>query len=179
MRSWGRHTLILNYLAPVRVQMMLMKSKTVAICFCMVGLLGGVFAKLWLEAPGDQDLIRDALRQATRNGKEGKPGGVLDYLSAGFKVGDFEPTSGDISEFVRRQRPEITVLEPNPVIRGDLAEITSPVEIKYGIGNIGATRRVEGVRVIMRREAGLRYGIFPTPRWRIVSVEPPPGSLIQ
>ncbi|MBL8059438.1 MAG: hypothetical protein JNK63_01840 [Chthonomonas sp.] len=153
-----------------------MKPKTLIIIFCIVGLLGGFFAKVWLDTPSDQELIRETLREATRNGKEGKPGGVHDYLSGSFKVGDYEPSGADISEFIKSQRPEVTVLEPNPVIRGEVAEIVSPVEIKFGVGNIGASNRVEGVRIVLHKESALKYGVFPTPRWKIVEVTAPTGN---
>ena len=153
-----------------------MKPKTLITIFCIVGLLGGAFAKMWLDVPSDQELIRETLAEATRNGKEGKPGGVLDYLSGGFKIGDYEPDSADISAFIKTQKPEVTVLEPNPVIRGEVAEIISPVEVRFGIGNIGAAQTIEGVRVVLHKESGMRYGIFPTPRWKIVEVTTPTGN---
>ncbi len=154
-----------------------MKAKGVAIAVCCLGLLGGLFAKMYFEVPSDQALIEEALREATKNGKEGKPGGVLDYLSGDFRVGEFAPTSGDVADFVKNQKPEVTILDPKPIIRGDLAEITSSVSIKFGVGNIGTTQTVDNVRVVLRRETGLKFGIFPAPRWKIVEVSAKDAAL--
>lgn len=154
-----------------------MKNKGVLIAVFSLGLLGAIFAKMWFDVPSDQVLIEESLREATKNGKEGKPGGVLDYLAGGFKVGGMEPSSGDVSDFVRNQKPEITILDPRPIIRGDMAEIVSTVEIRYGIGNIGTSQKVDNVRVTMRKESGLRYGIFPCPRWKIVEVSAKDASI--
>lgn len=154
-----------------------MKNKSVLIAVFSLGLLGGIFAKVWFDVPSDPVLIEEALREATKNGKEGKPGGVLDYLAGGFKIGGFEPNAADVSDFVRNQKPEVTILEPRPIIRGDVAEIVSPVEIKFGIGNLGTSQKVNDVRVILHKESGFRYGIFPCPRWKIVEVSAKDASL--
>jgi len=155
-----------------------MKPKTLILATCLIGILGGIFAKMWLDVPSDQSLIAETLRDATRSGKEGQAGGVLEALSTGFKVGDFEPSGGEIADFVKNQKPEVTILTPTPVIRGDLAEVVSSVRIKFGVGNIGASHTVNDVRIVLQKEAGLRYGVFPTPRWRIIKVSAPNSDSI-
>lgn len=154
-----------------------MKSKGPIFALFGLGILVGVFAKMWFDVPSDQVLIEQALAEATRNGKEGKPGGVLDYLSGDFSIQGFSPSSSDVKQFIKDRKPEVTVTQINPRISGDTAEVVSPVNIRIGAGNLGWNQTVEGVKITLRRESGFRYGVFPSPRWKIVSVNAQDASL--
>lgn len=144
---------------------------------CGVVIAGGIFARMWFDVPSDKVLIRQAIEEASRNSKEGKPGGVLDYLSGTFTIQGFSPSEGDIRQFIRERKPEVEVLNMEPTIRGDQAEIVTPVNLKLGVGNLGFNQTVNGVKITLRRESGFRYGIFPTPRWKIVTVSAEDATL--
>ncbi len=154
-----------------------MKAKGPILGLLALGFLGGVFAKMWFDVPSDETLIKEAIAEAVRNGKEGKPGGVLDYLSGDFNIQGFSPSSGDVKDFVKSRKPDVEILEPTPDIRGEVAQIISPVKISIGVGNLGWNQTVNDVKIELRKESGLKYGVFSAPRWKIVRVSAEDASL--
>lgn len=142
----------------------------------LIGLAALLGAALFLlgRGPSDRELILRALEESVRAGKEGRAGGVLEYLSESFTINRLDPGSrGDISRFVREARPDVTVLRPEPIVRGDTATITSPVRVKLSARFLEFDRTFDNVIIRFRKETGTRYGILPTRNWKIVSVEAP------
>ena len=98
----------------------------------ILGVTGGVVAVLvlgkiglgFLHQPDDKTLILEAVQEAQKASREGRPGGVLDFLSvASLKVNDQDATGSrrDIADYIKKQKPDIQFKEVDPKIFGETA----------------------------------------------------------
>ena len=123
----------------------------------------------------DRAEILQALRDSIQAGKEGKAGSVLDKLSGQFKYNDQDARGslGDISRFVREQRPDVTVKNPNPIISGDQARITSDVDLSLSLLGQSQSMSLKNVVIVFQRETGTIWGVIPAQQWHISEVRAP------
>lgn len=126
--------------------------------------------------PDDPKLIREALAEAVKASKEGRPGGVVELFSKNLKVNEMDVGSnrGQISNFIRTQKPSVRVISPEPKITGDEARIVSPVELDLGL--LG-TREVKDVTMIFQRENSTEFLVFPSTKWRLIEVRAPESAV--
>jgi hypothetical protein len=143
----------------------------------VIALLGARFALVPRQT--DDQMVREALTNALKASREGKPGGVLDKLSASFKLNDapIEFSGAQVADFIKDQKPELTVEEIEPVITGDEARITSPVRLKLGLLGTNFERRIPKVTMIFHREVGHVLLLIPTPAWRLTDVQVPESDI--
>ena len=128
----------------------------------------------------DATLIRESLRRSLEASRRGEPGGVLDLLSGSIQVNgeDQGGARSQIAAFIRKQRPDVEVSNPTPVVSGDEATITSPVTIKASLPVIGEQSiPMKGVVLTFRRETGREYLVFPVKKWRLTAVSAPADAL--
>lgn len=151
-----------------------------------IGIIAGVILVLFVariglsmaSRPDDQKLIQNALAEAVKASKEGKPGGVMDLLSKNLKVNDQEVGANgrQIADFVRQQKPNITVLEPQAQITGEEGRIVSPVELElFPFGK----RTLNEVTMIFRKEDATEYLVLPVTKWRLTEVRVPDTSVAE
>jgi hypothetical protein len=126
--------------------------------------------------PDDQKLIQAALADAVEASKEGRPGGVIDLLSKNLKVNEQEVGTNmrQVADFVRKQKPDVEVLEPRAQITGEEGRIVSPVELDLGL--LGK-RTLKEVTMIFRKEDATEYLIIPVTKWRLVEVRVPDATI--
>lgn len=125
-----------------------------------------------LVGPSDKELIRQTMAEAVKAGREGRPGGVLESLSRSIRYNDMpveDPRA--VAEFVRKSKPDVTLLNPEPTIEGSQATIVSPVTLTLRYGPVPMTQTIPDVRFVLRREVGTRWLFIPAPKWRLVSIE--------
>jgi len=140
----------------------------------VIGLRIGIAAA---HQPDDATLIRDALNDAIKASKEGRPGGVVELFSRNLKVNnvDVSPNQGQITNFIRTQKPDVIVTNTTPSITGDEARIVSLVELDMGI--LGK-RNMDNVTLIFKREDATEFLVVPTTKWRLVEVRAPESAVI-
>jgi len=126
------------------------------------GLFGG---------PSDRELIEIALKDAIQASREGRPGGVLDFISKRFEVNGEQYGTRDISNTIKDMRPDVEIERPAPTITGDSATITSPVRLSVSLPPVGMN--ISSVTIHFARENGTNWLIFPTKKWRMVRIEIP------
>jgi hypothetical protein len=140
----------------------------------------GLKAVMTMNGPSDQVLVRQALTEAIKASKEGRAGGVMDYLSDQLKLNDQSPERRQIAEFIKNSHPDISVEHPDPVVReGDgTAQINSPVAIKFSLP-MGATidKTIPNVTMKFEREDARTWLVIPTKQWRLVEVTVPQASI--
>ncbi len=126
--------------------------------------------------PDDQRLIQDALAEAVEASKEGRPGGVLELISANLKFNDQSVgiDNRQIANFVKSQKPDVEVTNPRAQITGEEGRIVSPVELDLGL--LGK-RTLKEVTMIFRKEDGTQYGILPVTKWRLIEVRVPDATI--
>lgn len=150
--------------------------------FVAIGAIVAVAALLLLLrsvlfGPSDKELIRDAVKESVEASREGRPGGVLEYLSNSFTFNDQEaPNRREIGKWIRQGKPEVVLRNSEPVISGETAEIVTPVHVKFDYLAFKFDQEIPNVRITLQKEAGTKWLIVPTKKWRIVSVTAPDVS---
>ncbi len=149
------------------------------IIVAIVALVGIRVAVSSMNAPNDQEQIQLALAESIKASKEGRPGGVMDKLSANLKLNEMD-TSGNrnqIANYIRESKPDVNVLEKTAVITGDEAQIKSPVQLSVNLLGQKMERQMEDVTLIFRRENDRAYLIFPTKKWKLAEIRVPEESV--
>jgi hypothetical protein len=127
-----------------------------------------------LFGPSDRQLIREAVEQSAQASREGRPGGVLEYLSKSLTFNDIPAESrAEIAKFISQSKPEVEIRNPEPVISGNTAEIVTPVQVKFSYLAFSFDQEIPNVRIVLQKEAGTKWLIVPTKKWRIVSITAP------
>lgn len=122
--------------------------------------------------PSDRQLIKEALDESVKASREGRPGGVMDYLSSSLKFNEEDTGSrSEIADYVKRARPDIVIEDTTPTISGDTATVVSPVTVTFSLGPASQPVRIERVEITLAKETGTRFLILPAPKWRIRDVK--------
>ncbi|MBS1723743.1 MAG: hypothetical protein JSS66_12410 [Armatimonadetes bacterium] len=140
--------------------------------FAGSGLLLAALAVPLFFGPSDRQLIAQALQDSCQASREGRPGGVMDYLSSSMRYNG-EPIGDrrEVARYIKQTRPEVVILNPTPVINGQTATVVSPVEVKISIGPMPVSMRLENVRITLSRETGFKWLVVPAPKWRITEIK--------
>jgi hypothetical protein len=147
-----------------------MRSKTILIASSVLLLLAGVFLWSMSTGPSDDVLIAQAIDDSIRASREGRPGGVLDNLSRDLKVQDEDIDNPAVKNFIENQKPDIELTNKKPVMRGDLAVVTTDVIVTFGLAGMRVPAPITGVQIELQKETGFKYFIFPTKKWKIVKI---------
>ena len=126
----------------------------------------------FFNRPTDQEMITRAIESAAEASSDGKPGGVLEHLSRSFELNGSTPGSrAEIADYISQFKPDFVIEETDAELDGDNAKVTTKVEIAI-MGGLGGRVVVDPINIHLRRETGFTF-IFPTDKWRIVSIEAP------
>ena len=157
-----------------------MKRAYAVLALVLVVIVGFRALSVLTGQKDDATLIRDALRHSLEASRKGEPGGVLDLLSSSVTVnGESQAgVSGQIAEFIRKQRPDVEVENQQPIVTGDEARITSPVTIKADIPIVGTqTIQMKDVVLTFQKESGHSMLVIPVKKWRLTGVTAPSDGL--
>lgn len=127
---------------------------------------------LFTDGPTDREQIQSALTESLEAGKEGRPGSVIDLLARDFEVNGYTPNSGEISRMIKQYKPEISVLQPEPIITGERAEIVSPVKMSLSMP-IKSDFNIENVTFSFVKTHATKWVFFPTKVWKLRRVTMP------
>lgn len=147
-----------------------MRSKTILIASSVLLLLTGLFLWSMSTGPSDDVLIAQALDESIKASREGKPGGVLENLSRDLKVQDEDIDNPAVKNFIENQKPEIELTNKKPVMKGDLAVVTTDVIVTFGLAGMRLPAPIQGVQIELRKETGFKFLFFPTKKWKIVRI---------
>lgn len=153
-----------------------MSKKLIAGVLVLLIVVFGVKVLLTLNGPSDSKLVQEALASAVKASKEGRPGGVMDYLSDSLKLNEQSPARTQIADFIRRAHPDIEVQHPEPVVSQEqgTAQINSPVRLQISFpGSSGIDTTIPNVTMKFQREDAREWLFIPTKKWRLVSVTVP------
>jgi hypothetical protein len=151
-------------------------KKPILIVAVILVVLVGVRVLMSLGGGGDdKKLVREALVESIKASKEGRPGGVMDKISDKLTVNSEQVASmGQISNWIKNSKPDIEVVQQDPVILGDEAQITSPVKVKLSLpGGNNFDRTIEGVTLVFAKESATEWLFIPTKKWRLREVKLP------
>lgn len=125
--------------------------------------------------PNDKEQIQTALKNAIKAGKEGRPGGVMEYLSDSFRVNSvsYRPGGAQVADAIKRYKPDVTVDNTEPTINGGTATITSNIELSILTRSIS----VPNVTFTFKKEDAHRWLVIPTKEWKLEGVSAPQDSV--
>jgi hypothetical protein len=127
----------------------------------------------------DADQVKVALDESIKASREGRPGGVLDKLSAAFQVNDQSVSSNQVASAIKKFQPSIEVDKPNPVVTDDVAHVISPMVVTVSLLGQSRAVTVPNVDIEFHKEAGHVWLIFPASTWRMTEIHLPPDALTQ
>ena len=147
----------------------------------ILGVTGGLVLLLvvgkiglgFLNQPDDKTLITDAVLEAQKAGREGRPGGVLDFLDIPqLKInGEDAPFGGkEVANYVKNSKPDITFTKIEPIITGDDARIESPATVKIGIAMFSKDMTIPKVIINLKKEVDHEWLFIPKKSWKIVEI---------
>lgn len=129
----------------------------------------------FLRAPDDAQLIREALAEATKAAREGRPGGVLENISQevslnGQSYGGSVNTR-EIADRIRKASPDLQLKNTNATVTGDEARVVTPASLSLGFLNARISIPFEKVTITLKKEEDRDFLIIPTHRWRVTGIE--------
>lgn len=146
----------------------------------ILGVTGGIVLLLvvgkvglgYLNQPDDKTLIAEAVKEAQKAGREGRPGGVMDFLSPNLNVNGtpVESAGSSIKDYIKNQKPDIEFTKVEPQVFGDTARIESPATVKVGIGPISQTITIPDTVIELKREDDKEWFIIPKKSWKITEI---------
>ncbi|MCL6624665.1 MAG: hypothetical protein K6T17_08645 [Fimbriimonadales bacterium] len=136
---------------------------------------------LWDRRP-DEERIRAVLESMRQASLEGKPGGVLEWVSQSFQtpIGDLEEYRSPraaLADALRRSDVESLTLKGVEVeVAGDAARVRCEVDAR--ISYMGREITFNGpLELEFRREIHRRLWVIPEGRWMVVSAHTDPGRV--
>jgi hypothetical protein len=135
-------------------------------------LLLGKLALTLLTKVDDKTLIVEAVKDGLKASKEGRPGGVLEKLSASLTVnGEGTPgAKGEIANYIKKLKPDVEFKTLEPQVFGDEARIETPATMSVNMLGMNQSIDLKNVTITLKREDTFEYLVFPKKSWRITDV---------
>jgi hypothetical protein len=134
----------------------------------------------FLNQPDDKTLITEAIKEAQKAGKEGRPGGVIEFLDIPqLKVNDVEANGAgkDISNYIKNMKPDIEFTKIEPIITGDDARIETPATVKVGVAMFSKDMTLPNVVINLKKEVVHEWLFIPKKSWKITEIRAPAADL--
>src|SRR2546423_6864335 len=136
-----------------------------------------VVGVLWIllgPKPNDKEQIKEALNNAIKASKEGRPGGALEYLADSIVVnGTKYQTGQQVANAIKKFKPDVKVQTMDPVVNGDKGTITSDIELSIAIKTIS----IPNVTFQFGKEQGHKWLVVPSSDWKLEGVSLPQESV--
>jgi hypothetical protein len=133
----------------------------------IIGLVGFM---LFRPKPNDSAQITTALTSAVKASKEGRSGGVMEYLASNVQVnGEKYDVNRQFSEFIRQYHPDIALGAINPKINGDQATVTTDLDISL----LNHDVRMQSVTFTLQKEHETTLLIFHSEEWKVTGASAP------
>jgi hypothetical protein len=141
--------------------------------------IGGKYILGVLNAPDDKAQIKQALAEAIKASREGRPGSVIDKLSENFKVNGEEPGSRRIADLIKSSHPDVKIQDSDPLVSGDTAQINSDVTVSADYAGMRFDKDLKGVQLQFKKEASTEWLIFPTSKWHLSAARLSPEQIAE
>ncbi len=118
----------------------------------------------------DKAEIETALKNTLQASREGRPGGVVEYLASDVVVnGEHYNVNRQFDDFIRKYHPDITLGEVKPDIVGDKATVTS--EIQFSVANQSVD--IPDVTFNLQRQQTRKWLVIPSQEWKVTGASAP------
>lgn len=149
----------------------------------LLGLIVVNVVGVFLERRSDEEQIRMALEEMRRASLEGRPGGVLEWVSRSFQTPiagewDYRSPRQALADALRRSDVEALTVENVQVeVMGDSARVRC--EVRARISYIQQEVMFSGpLELEFRREVHRRLLVIPERRWMVVSAFVDPNQIM-
>lgn len=143
----------------------------------LVLLVAGKYVANTYFGPSDETLIKKALDDALVASREGRPGGVLDFLGDSFKVNSTAIGGRQVSDFIRNQKPDIQIDYRRPQFGVDTARMSSSARIKISIIGFDQDVTLKDITLDFKKEDSTDFLLLPVKKWRLTAIHVPQNSL--
>ena len=118
----------------------------------------------------DKAEIETALKGALQASREGRPGGVVEYLASDVEVnGQHYDVNRQFDNFIRKYHPDITLGEIKPDIEGDKATVTSDIQFSVMTQSVD----IPDVTFTLKREDTRKWLVIPSQEWKVTGASAP------
>jgi len=118
----------------------------------------------------DQSQIKSALENAVKASKEGRPGGVVEYLTNHIEINGVVYNVGpQFAKFIKQYHPDITLENIEPVIHGDHATVTSDLQLSF----LAHSTKVHNVTFSLEKQTGTTWLVIPSHDWVVTGAVAP------
>jgi hypothetical protein len=118
----------------------------------------------------DETLIRTALDESIRAGKEGRSGSLLEFVSKSFEINETPLLNrGEVAKAISQYRPDVSISQEKLQIQGETATMTAKLSLKaQGPFPIG----LDGVDATLKfaKEESKKWLVIPERKWRLTEV---------
>ena len=156
-------------------------KKILGVTATVVGLLMiGKIGLGFLNQPDDKTLIVEAVKEAQKAGREGRPGGVLDFLDLPKLQLNGEDATGaapQIANYVKNSKPDIEFTKIEPIVTGDDARIETPATVKIGVAMFTKDVTIPNVVINLKKEVEHEWLFIPKKSWKITQIRANPADL--
>jgi hypothetical protein len=143
------------------------KLLTPILVICVVGVAMFLLSH---QKHDDRAEIEASLKSALKASREGRAGGVMEYLTSHVVVnGVHYNVDRQFSNFIRRYHPDITLGAVAPVIKGDNATVTSDIQFSVLTNSID----IPNVTFTLHREDTRKWLLFPDQEWKVTGATAP------
>ncbi len=124
-----------------------------------------------INQPSDQEQIQTALQESIEASREGRPGGVMDLLSANLRVNDIQAgATNQVRQFIRNSKPDVHLANKQAIVTGDEARIVSPVDLDLDYLGVKKQVHIDEATLVFHREDAREWLVIPTKKWRLSEV---------
>lgn len=146
------------------------KGKRILLVAVLAAAAAGGYVAFAGSKHDDRAEIAQALQEAVKASREGRPGGVVAYLASNVVVnGQRYDVNGQFENFIRKYHPDITLGKLNPKIVGDDATVKSDIEFSV----LNQSLDVPEVTFTLRREHTTKWLILPDQEWKVTGATAP------
>ncbi|HEY3780443.1 MAG TPA: hypothetical protein VGL56_05125 [Fimbriimonadaceae bacterium] len=139
----------------------------IGLALVFIGTVGFILLR---PKPSDQDQIQTALANAVKASKEGRAGGVVEYLASNVQVnGEKYDINNQFASFIRKYHPDIKLGAINPKIDGDDATVTTDLDISLLNNSI----KMPNVTFKLHKEHDKTLLFFPSEHWKVTGASAP------
>lgn len=143
----------------------------------LVLIYGGKYIANTFFGPSDEELIKRALTEAVTASREGRSGGVLDFIGDSFKINNTQIGGRQVSDFIRNQKPDISIDYHTPQFGADMARMTSTAKIKIGGFGLSENFELKNITLDFKKENSNDILLLPVKKWKLEAVHVPLDGL--
>lgn len=132
---------------------------------------------LWIilgPQPSDQEQITEAMNNAVKASREGRPGGVVEYLADSFEVNNTKyDVSRQVADAIQKYHPDIELSTTQAKVNGDSATVSTDVKLRI----LSKSISIPDVTFKLHKDVETKWLVLPTKSWKLEGASVPPEAV--